>query len=229
MDRKVWWIAAGLLALAGLAGPVASAQNAQTVNVELTGAVIETPDELPGVYEAAVEAEVQASGGQCLCQETSVDLQAAEVPSAVQATVFSPRSFVVDWTSMVGASSVTQESRVSIGVADIPEDTSLLSLTVTADVESNNQLVKDEVQPTQLALPIPADNATSTEDEATSTSTDEADGDDADEPASAEDPTAVVSSAEASTSEEGLDGVTLGTGAGMAGLALAGLAVRRVR
>lgn len=223
MDRRLWWIAIALLALLGLAAPLASAQQAQTVNVEISGVVLEVPDELPGVYEAGLEVTTQASGGHCACRQTTVDLQAREVPDVVDAVVFSPSAYAVDWTNEQtwGGHGHAKAVHVTIGVSEIPEDASMIALTVDADVDSSNQLVQDRVQPTQLALPHPSD-AEAEQSPAANSSAESSDGDEQALPMAG---TQSAGHAE----DEDTGGLALGTGAATAGLALAGLSVHRYR
>lgn len=228
--RREGTLVVGLLMLAGLAGPVASAQSAQEVDAHIRGHVIGVPDELPGVYQAAIEVEVRASGGHCACQQTTVELFARDAPPVADATVLSPKAFTVDWVGdWEDAYHGTEyrEARLSVGVAEAPEAGSMLSVTVDARVDSNAHHVADEAHPVQLALPLPgaqgdpAGDASGDDGNATANGT--ATGSDAPEPAEAV--TASAGPAEAG----GLDGTALGTGAGMASLALVGLAVRRAR
>lgn len=222
MERRLWWIAVGTLAFLGLAAPLASAQQAQTVNVEITGVVLDVPDELPGVYEAGLEVTTQASGGQCACRQTSVDLQARDVPASVDAVVFSPSAYVVDWMreETWAGDGHGKAVRVNIGVSEIPEDASMIALTVGADAESSNSLVHDEVQATQLALPLPGEDTT--EDASANGSAEASDGD---EQGLATAGTQAADHVE----DEDAGGLALPAGAATAGLALAGLTVHRYR
>lgn len=221
MERRLWWIAIGLLALVGLATPLASAQSAQSVNVEITGVVLDVPDELPGVYEAGLEVTTKASGGHCACRQTTVDLEAYDVPEAVDAVVFSPSSFVVDWMAQPTSGGDARSVQVHIGVAEVPEDTSMLAVTIDADAESSNSLVEDRVQATQLALPLPDENTTTSQAAANSSMDTSEEG-----PGVS---TAGIRSSSEVASDDDAGGIALGTGAATAGLALAGLTVHRYR
>lgn len=88
-------IALGVLFFAG----VAVAQDSQA---QIEGEIVEAPDTLPGVYEAALTVGTQhpgvGSGAQvCACTETTIDLFLGEAPDWVVDASFDPASFTVDW------------------------------------------------------------------------------------------------------------------------------------
>jgi hypothetical protein len=224
MEETVWWIAAGLLVVAGLSGPVASAQ--QSVTTTVAGSVQEAPDELPGVYRANLEVTVEASGGQCLCQQTAVELHASDRSDPVDEVAFSPRGFVVDWTRNADEIGGAEEKnvRVAIGVSEVPENASLLRVTVVPEATSSSQLVHDQTNPTQLAFAIPDGNA-SQADEASADASQDSGGDEG--PDEGGDGLDVATDSAEPVSEAGFDGTAIGTGTAAASLALLGLAVRR--
>lgn len=215
------WIVIALLAATAAAGSVASAQQAQSVNVQIEEEqVTRVPDELPGVYKVQLVVETRVTMGQCACTETSIELDTVDVPGGVHSTL-SPSSYVVDWTWEPGPQYHVHEVEATFGVPDTYQNASMIAVSVHGDADSNpDHLVEDRVHHAEIALPIPDDPA---EDDAEDT--EDANATANGEPEGSEANTHAGASAPAS----GLDATALGTGAAAASLAVVGLAVRRWR
>lgn len=220
MDRNVWRIATGLV-LVGLAAATASAQGyRQEGHVEMEGALTATPDELPGVYEAQVEAVTSVQGGVCGCTQTTVDLAVAD-PGLADTVVLSPSSWTIDWTRQAayGQQAHDKDLRVTVEVVDAPAGERLTRVEIGGQASTDSPGTRVEVNSLELAIPLAEDGNASR----------------AGQPANASDggPSGDAegirtASAGITGGGVGLDGVAIGTGAATAGLALAGLAVRRV-
>lgn len=218
--RGVGWIVAGLLAAIGMVAMTASAQS-QEITVELAGEVVEEPDELPGVYEVEILAETRASAGVCACTQTTVELDSWG-PSGVR-PVLSPSAYVIHWTGNHGLESAHYEQiGMTVGVSDAYQNQSVVTLEIDGDAETDTDVVTDgEVLPLEIALPIPEDE----DDSEAQASASRGSEDDANGSPDREASTGIHSSNPVEAPS--LDGAAVGSG--VAGLALLGLAVRRLR
>lgn len=171
--RGTVWI--GLIAVLALAGTAAG--QAQAVTASLEASVDERPDALPGVYEANVTVTVQAPGGQCLCQETRIDL-VGEAGEA-EAIGFEPESYRIDWVQHAlegGGGEHEQTVGAAIAVPDVDEG----PVEATLDVEMEHEpghLVVSQTEPVTLELELPGE-AESQQARAARASNDAANGDD---------------------------------------------------
>lgn len=228
----------GLVVLLAFGGTAASAQQQQG-HVDMEGTVAEVPDELPGVYEAHIVAETSVQGGVCACTQTNVDL-AVEDEAAADEVVLSPSSWTIDWLRNTAEQPVHgshwQAVEATIAVDEIPDDQRMVTVTIGGEATADGEWTDFEVNPLELALPAPSDVHQAEDGSAEASSSDEPgdDGDndaDGDGDANADAPAdAVTTSAEDVDAEADAGGSNaLEAGAGMAGLALAGLAVRRIR
>lgn len=230
----------GLVVLLAFGGTAASAQQQQG-HVDMEGTVSEVPDELPGVYEAHIVAETSVQGGVCGCTQTNVDLAVGD-EAAADEVVLSPSSWTIDWLRNTAEQPVHgshhQAVVATISVSEIPDDQRMVTVTIGGEAAADGEWTDFEVNPLELALPAPAEVHAAEDGSAEASSSDGTDGDgdtdpdadgggDADTDAPAD---AVTTSAQDTGTEADAGGSSaLEAGAGMAGLALAGLAVRRIR
>lgn len=229
--HRVGFLAVGFVVLMGLTGPAASAQQQQS-DVQMEAAVTHIPDELPGVYEVAMEVTTSNSGGACLCTQTSVELAVVETGQADK-VVISPASYTIHWWDQWQQAHNGGEHhkavRVNVEVPELSADERMTKVKIAGAAHTDGPATHAEVHPIELALPVPQD-VSQAEAEQTDAEASEADGS-ADEPTDgqASVPTeASTNSADLAEASPGLDGTAIGTGAGLATLSLAGLAIRRV-
>lgn len=234
LERSVY-VAVGVLAVLGFFAQAASAQQQQG-HVDMEGAVSDVPDELPGVYEAHIVAETSVQGGVCGCTHTNVELAVEEAAAADEA-VLSPASWTIDWLRNTAEAPVHgshfQDIVAKISVSEIPEGEKMVTVTIGGEATADSQWTDFEVNPLELALPAPDQVHQAEEASANASSSDgDADGDEADADAGSGSDVpaeAATTSATEATRASDADGHALEAGTGMAGLALAGLAVRRFR
>lgn len=210
--------AVGFLALLAMTVP-ASAQQ-QRSDVQMQAIVAEAPDELPGVYEAHLHVVTSNQGGMCVCWHTTVELEAADLGLARQA-VLSPSSWTIDWSQQMAEGHYPaehhQDVRATIAVPQVSQSAGIVKVTIDGQARTDNPGVDADVHPIDLALPVPDGANASQVGQQDASSDDESDD---------EDPTDGVRTAGQELGA-GLDRTALGTGAGVAAVALAGLAARR--
>jgi hypothetical protein len=214
-------IVVGLLVLAGLVGPVASAQTGQRVVTEMRAGSVESPDELPGVLEVPLEAETWAAGGQCACTETHVNIEAVRALADVDVSL-SPKSFVVHWPTNDWEPHEI-DLAAAIDVPDTYQNESMVQVTLagTATSTFEGEIQHSRVLELDLALEIPDSDVENRDEDARESNASAAHGDGSTES------DASTQSVPSPDEGPGLDNAAGGTGAGVAGLTLVALAARR--
>lgn len=152
-------LAVALIAALALAGTAAGQEQAVTSTVQSQG--VEAPDRLPGVYEAELTVTVQVAGGQCLCEETHVDLLAS-TERAETVVAFEPATYTIDWlqpeaSAVGGTAEHTQEIAADIAVHATSEDPVIVRIDTELRHVPTDRVIQSNTNPTQLVLEPPED------------------------------------------------------------------------
>lgn len=123
--------------------------------------VQESPESLPGTYRAPVTIEIRSPGQlPCLCHETQVWFELADVPEGIEAT-FEPQSFTIEWIevyqeqgSPAGETSRTVD--LTLAVPASYEGQQDQTITIEGHAANSGAVQGIDVAPTQLTLSFPA-------------------------------------------------------------------------
>lgn len=153
-----WTASIALVGLLFAGGAVAQDSQAQ-----IHGEIVEAPDTLPGVYEAALVVETQnpGVGGEvqvCACTETTIELSLEESPDWVMDASFEPASFTVDWVEESADGNLedhVQEVDLRFTVDEEKLGDGSERLTVEGEGSSDTAFHDVHVAPAQLAVHFP--------------------------------------------------------------------------
>lgn len=144
-----------LFLLAALGTTATAGAQTQPIVADVSATLQEEPSELPGVYEVELLVTVEAAGGQCLCQQTTVHLSyESEDVEDVEEVELEPETYVIDWAQQTGVQEQRVDSQVHVSSLDPDEEANVM---FDAEMEHTpDDQVSSRSQPARLTLTAPA-------------------------------------------------------------------------
>ncbi len=141
-----------LFLLAALGTTATAGAQTQPIVADVSATLQEEPSELPGVYEVELLVTVEAAGGQCLCQQTTVHLSYES--EDVEEVELGPETYVIDWAQQTGVHEQRVDAQVHVSSLDPDEEANVF---FDAEMEHTpDDQISSRSQPASLTLTAPA-------------------------------------------------------------------------